>query len=64
MLRQIEDRKVNIKADYDEICRHAPEFSEFSLDEFKWARMMVASRNFGVTVGEHRSLMKLDVASV
>src|SRR3546814_6488685 len=31
MLRQLEDRKANIKADYDEICKHAPEFRQYSL---------------------------------
>lgn len=30
----------------------APEFKDFSLEEFSWARMMVASRNFGITIGE------------
>ncbi len=35
----------------------APEFAEYSLEEFSWARMMVASRNFGVTMGD----LKTDV---
>lgn len=85
LLTQIADRKRNIKADYDEICRvrapggtvafvlffnaslclaslptnqsthratHpqvAPEFAELAdLHEWSMARMMVASRNFGV----------------
>src|SRR3546814_17265277 len=51
MLRHLEDRKANIKAYYDEICKHAPEFRQYSLDEIKWAQMMDASRNFGITVG-------------
>jgi len=50
MLQQIIDRKRNIRADYEEICRVAPEFGQISLEEFRWARMMVASRNFGVTI--------------
>lgn len=52
ILTQIADRKRNIKADYEDICRVAPEFKDFSLEEFSWARMMVASRNFGITIGE------------
>jgi len=50
LLKQVEDRLHNISEDYDEICRAAPEWAEFSMEEFKWARMMVASRNFGVNV--------------
>lgn len=50
VLQQVEDRRANIKADYEEIVRACPEFAQFTLDEFCWARMMVASRNFGVKV--------------
>lgn len=50
MLKQVADRKKNIMADYEDICRVAPEFTQFTLEEFTWARMMVASRNFGVDI--------------
>ena len=50
ILTQINDRKRNIKRDYDLICEHAPEFGRFTPTEFCWARMMVASRNFGIEV--------------
>ena len=30
----------------------APEFRGYTLEEFSWARMMVASRNFGITIGD------------
>jgi hypothetical protein len=33
----------------------APEFRDYSLEEFSWARMMVASRNFGITIGETKT---------
>ena len=52
MLRQVQDRKNNILSDYEDICRVAPEFTRFSLEEFIWARMMVASRNFGVEIDQ------------
>jgi len=52
MLQQIADRKRNIRSDYEDICRVAPEFNEVTLEEFRWARMMVASRNFGVTIDD------------
>jgi hypothetical protein len=51
MQQQIADRKGHIKADYDAICDVAPEFgAAFSLADFSWARMMVASRNFGIVI--------------
>jgi hypothetical protein len=50
LLTQVADRKANIAADYEAICRAAPEMASFSLDEFSWGRMMVASRNFGIVV--------------
>jgi histone-lysine N-methyltransferase SETD3 len=50
MLKQVHDRRKNIQADYEDICRAAPEFTRFTLEEFTWARMMVASRNFGVEI--------------
>ena len=34
----------------------APEWKQFTMEEFKWARMMVASRNFGVNVRGHVSV--------
>lgn len=53
LLTQISDRKKNIAADYEEIQRAAPEFGdEATLEEFSWARMMVASRNFGVKIDD------------
>jgi histone-lysine N-methyltransferase SETD3 len=49
---QIDDRKRNIKNDFDQIRSVAPEFSKYSLEEFTWARMVVASRNFGITIND------------
>jgi tetratricopeptide (TPR) repeat protein len=50
LLQQVDDRKANIRADYDLLVRAAPDFAAYSLDDFSWARMMVASRNFGIVV--------------
>ena len=51
LLQQVSDRKENIKRDYEQILTVAPELAEIaSLHDFMWARMIVASRNFGVTV--------------
>ena len=48
---QVEDRRRNILADYRLILECVPELAgAFSAEEFLWARMVVASRNFGITV--------------
>nr|CCA18289.1 conserved hypothetical protein [Albugo laibachii Nc14]CCA18437.1 conserved hypothetical protein [Albugo laibachii Nc14] len=50
ILHQIQERKAAIRKDYDAICRADPSFSRFSLERFSWARMIVCSRNFGLTI--------------
>ena len=54
MLYLIKDRLENLEMDYNVLCETAPAFSEFTLEEFTWARMTVASRNFGIEIdGNH-----------
>ena len=49
--RQVIDRRASIAADYEAICRAAPSFREIaSPQEFMWARVVVASRNFGISM--------------
>ncbi len=56
LLTQIEERKQAIEADYYAICNIAPEFKRLAtLDEFKWARMCVCSRNFGLIINGLRT---------
>lgn len=50
LLAQVADRKRNLESDYREICRVSPDFARFSLHRFTVARMVVASRNFGIVV--------------
>eukprot|EP01031_Cornospumella_fuschlensis_P026807 gene26807-32388_t len=51
LLNQIEERNAVIEADYEAICSVVPHFRSFStLQEFKWARMCVCSRNFGLSI--------------
>lgn len=53
---QIADRNQAIAEDYHSICQVAPHFSQIaSLDDFKWARMCVCSRNFGLQMDGHRT---------
>ena len=49
LITQIRDRKEAIEEDYAAICEVAPELEDIAtLEEFKWARMCVCSRNFGL----------------
>ena len=56
ILTQIDERNVAIETDYNAICNVCPDFASIStLDEFKWARMCVCSRNFGLNVNGLRT---------
>jgi len=56
LLYQIAERKDAIETDYQNIVEVCPEFVDIcTLDEFKWARMCVCSRNFGITVNGLRT---------
>ncbi len=56
ILTQIEERNIAIETDYTAICQIAPEFEDLcTLHEFKWARMCVCSRNFGLVVNGIRT---------
>ena len=56
LLQQIYDRNKAIQEDYELICEIAPQLKEIAtLDEFKWARMCVCSRNFGLIINGVRT---------
>lgn len=55
LLQQIEDRNEAIAEDYYAICQIAPLAKICTLQEFKWARMCVCSRNFGLQINGHRT---------
>jgi hypothetical protein len=56
LLQQIYDRNQAITEDYESICQVAPQLAALcTLDEFKWARMCVCSRNFGLQIDGHRT---------
>jgi hypothetical protein len=51
IVEQLEDRRRNIMSDYALIMETVGDLAgAFSVEEFLWARMVVASRNFGITV--------------
>jgi len=56
LLTQISDRIDAITDDYYAICQVAPKLQDIAtLEEFKWARMCVCSRNFGLQIDGHRT---------
>lgn len=55
LLTQIADRNEAIADDFHAICQIAPLAQICTLDEFKWARMCVCSRNFGLQIDGHRT---------
>mmetsp|Transcript_64335 Transcript_64335/g.96980 ORF Transcript_64335/g.96980 Transcript_64335/m.96980 type:complete len:564 (+) Transcript_64335:131-1822(+) len=55
LLQQIDDRNEAIAEDYYAICQIAPLAQICTLSEFKWARMCVCSRNFGLQIDGHRT---------
>lgn len=55
LLYQIADRNQAITEDYHSICQIAPLQNICTLQEFKWARMCVCSRNFGLQIDGHRT---------
>lgn len=55
LLNQVADRNSAIEDDYHAICQIAPLEQICTLEEFKWARMCVCSRNFGLQIDGHRT---------
>jgi len=54
-IKMIEDRKISLKLEYDNICKHVPEFSRFHYLEFFWARLAVITRIFGFEVNKRKT---------
>lgn len=50
----LEELKKDIKNDYDEICRLAPEFSRHPLREFTKTRTIVNSSYFSFTANQQK----------
>ncbi|KAM3128770.1 hypothetical protein pb186bvf_019118 [Paramecium bursaria] len=47
---QVREKVSDIHKDYQMISNIAPEFTQFSFEEFCWARMTVSSRIFGISI--------------
>ena len=49
-LNQVLDKKIDIGIDYNKLCEKIPNFSNFSLEKFCAARVLVSSRVFGISI--------------
>ena len=54
-LNQIYDKKIDMKMDYEKLCKYIPSFSQFSYKKFCEARMMISSRIFGIQMGDNKT---------
>lgn len=54
LVEEIEERKLNMRNDYNIICKALPEFKRYSFKEFLWCRTAVGSRNFSIVIGEEK----------
>ena len=61
----MQERNTAIENDYMAICHLCPDFADIAtLDEFKWARMCVCSRNFGIVVDGVRTAAMVPYADM
>jgi len=49
------DRKEDLEAEYDNICKYVPEFKQYSHREFVWARLAVITRIFGLVINGNKT---------
>jgi histone-lysine N-methyltransferase SETD3 len=54
-LKMISDRKRSLRAEYENIVSHIPEFKKYHVHDFFWARLAVITRIFGFEVGNHKT---------
>ena len=65
LVQQIKERSEAIDNDYYSIGAIIPTFQDLcSLEEFRWARMAVCSRNFGITVNGLRTAAMVPYADM
>jgi len=54
-LAQIVEKKEDMKKDYNKLCGYLPNFSQFSLNSFCKARVLISSRIFGISIGKKKT---------
>jgi histone-lysine N-methyltransferase SETD3 len=50
VLSEVEDRRESYRVEYQNLCQFVPEFAEHSMEDFFWARLVVLTRIFGITI--------------
>ena len=64
-MKYIEEELEEIKYDYNLIAREIPEFgNKYSLEDYKKAKMLVVSRNFGVTMHGQSTNIQVPLADM
>ncbi len=51
MIPKLEERHQSLRAEYRDLCKAVASFSQFTYDEFVWARAVVVSRVYGLHIG-------------
>lgn len=54
-LKKIADRKEDLLAEYENICKYLPDFKQYTYREFVWARLAVITRIFGLVINGNKT---------
>ncbi len=54
-LKKIADRKEDLLAEYENICKYLPDFKQYTYKEFVWARLAVITRIFGLVINGNKT---------
>jgi histone-lysine N-methyltransferase SETD3 len=54
-LKKIADRKEDLLAEYENICKNVPDFKVYTYKEFVWARLAVITRIFGLVINGNKT---------
>jgi protein-histidine N-methyltransferase len=61
LLERLSLRRASLAAEHARLSKHVPAFAPFGVEELVWARLVVISRNFGLTIdgAQTRALVPL-----
>lgn len=51
-IKKIDDRIESLRMEYDALCENIPEYTQWSHDDFVWARLVVITRIFGLVIND------------
>lgn len=54
-VKKIADRKEDLLAEYENICKYLPDFKQYPYREFVWARLAVITRIFGLVINGNKT---------